>query len=202
MLHPGGRICYYLTMQLKSWISIVSGVYLSRWPMWQQSLSTELLGSGSCVRSNSGHFVEMTTILRVPIAVVAGGYHLEPAVPDEWFVFAGVTTDWTQTKASSDQSMIWIHRRRPEWWNTLSWSTRLMAHGNVVGLRPTIWRQRVGTPGEQVLFMAKLVLTRNCRWSEQTWARQSSLSVSANCPSWALTVAVTTILRSIRDNSR
>lgn len=97
---------------------------------WHFPFSARLLRTGPSVRCDFGHPVEMTTALRVPIKIVIGDNHLEPAVQDGWF------SRWPENRLGAN-----------------TWKIRSKACSVDVG--PTLWRRR-GTAGEPLLnFMSE-----------------------------------------------
>lgn len=60
-------------MQLKSRIFVVFQIYVAWSPAWHFPLSSRLLWFVPSVRSGPGHFVNMTTALRVPTGLAVGG---------------------------------------------------------------------------------------------------------------------------------
>lgn len=84
-------------MQLKLRISIVSGLYMTKSPVWRLQLSAELLWSAPSVRVDLEPFVWTINPVRVTTEIVVSGCRLQSAVADKWFC-ASVITDQGQTK--------------------------------------------------------------------------------------------------------
>lgn len=67
--------------------AIVSRVYVAGNSAWQLPLSAGLLWFASNIRSGPGHFIGMTTALRVPVGTKVGNYLPQLAVPDKCLLF-------------------------------------------------------------------------------------------------------------------